>query len=73
LAVERLEADAAFVAVEDGVFERVDALALVELAVDAAALGGPCEVAQHELGLDQPAVVLQRGGEHAASLLGVEA
>src|SRR5450755_2347785 len=29
LAVERLEADAAFVAVEDGVFERVDALALL--------------------------------------------
>ena len=48
-------------------------LALVELAVDAASLAGAGQVAQHELGLDEAAIVLQCGGEHAASLLGVQA
>jgi hypothetical protein len=73
LAVEAVEADAAFVAVEDGVFEGVDALALVELAVDAASLWRLGEVAEDELGLDEPPVVLQGGGERAAALLGVQA
>jgi hypothetical protein len=45
---------------------------LVELAVDPAPLRGAGEVAQDELGLDQAAVVLQRGGERAAALLGVQ-
>jgi hypothetical protein len=63
LAVQGLKADAALVAVEDGVFERVDALVLVELTVDAATLGRMRELAQDELGLHEPAVVLQRGRE----------
>jgi hypothetical protein len=65
LAVQGLKADAALVAVEDGVFERVDALVLVELTVDAATLGRMRELAQDELGLHEPAVVLQRGRETA--------
>ena len=40
--------------------------------VDPAPLGRAREVAQEELGLDQAAVVLQRGGERAAPLLGVQ-
>lgn len=70
MAVQGLQADAAFVAEEDGVFEAVDALVLVALAVDPAALGWLGQVARDELGLDEPAVVLQCGGEAAAALLG---
>ncbi len=73
LAIEGLQADAAFVAVEDRVFEGVDAFVLVELAVDAAPFDGAREVAQDEFGLDEAPVVLQRGGERAAALLGVQA
>jgi hypothetical protein len=69
---KRLEADAAFIAVEDGVFQGVDALVLVELAADPAPFRRAGEVAQDELGLDQAPVVLQRGREHGAALLGVE-
>jgi len=72
LAIQSLEADAAFVAVEDRVFEGVDAFVLVELAVDAAPLGGAGEIAQDELALDEAPVVLQRGGERAAALLSVQ-
>jgi len=39
---------------------------------DPAALGRAGEVAQHELGLDEAPVVLQRSGERAAALLGVQ-
>jgi hypothetical protein len=70
--VQRVQTDATLVAVEDGVLEGIDALVLVELAVDTAALGWVREVAQDELGLHEPAVVLQRGREAAAALLGVQ-
>jgi hypothetical protein len=41
----------------------VQALALVLLAADRAALGFVGEVAKHEPGLDEPPVLLQRSGE----------
>jgi hypothetical protein len=53
LAVERLQADAALVAVEHGVFQGVDAFVLVELVADPAPFRRSGEVAQDELGLDQ--------------------
>ena len=67
-----LEADAAFVAVEDCVLEGVDALVLVELAAEPAPLRWAGEVAQDALGLDQAPVVLQRGREGGPALPGVE-
>ena len=51
------------VAVEGAVVQGVQALAFVLLAADCAALGLVGEVAEHEAGLDEPPVLLQRAGE----------
>ena len=67
LLLGRAVADVAFVGVEDGAAQRVERLALVELAPNPGAellVGKP---RQDEVGLDQPAVFLQGLGERVAA------
>ena len=72
LALEGVQADGAVVAVEDAVVQGVQALALVLLAADRAALGLVGEVAEHEPGLDEAAVLLQRAGERQLAARGLQ-
>ncbi len=62
LALEGVQPDGAVVAVEDAVVQGVQALALVVLAADRAALGLVGEVAKHEPRLDEPPVLLRPAG-----------
>jgi hypothetical protein len=60
-------------AVERAVVEGVQALVLVLLAADRAALGLVGEVAEHEAGLDEPLVLLQRPRERQLAARGLQA
>lgn len=60
------------VAVEGAVVQGVQALALVLLATDRAALGLVGEVAEDEPRLDEPSVLLQRAGERQLAASGLQ-
>lgn len=72
LALERVQANGAVVTVEGAVMEGVQALAFVLLAADRTALGLVGEVAEHEPGLDEPAVLLQRPGQRQLAAGGLQ-
>jgi hypothetical protein len=65
--------DGALVGVEDGAAQRVELLAFVELAADAAAELFVGEPGEHEVGLDESPVFLQGLGERVASRAGLQA